>query len=157
MYFWVAVLHRFYCIVITTHREISVPWKKHMHLLGSIWKYYQHLSCISLAVIVKTGEIFPATFPDRGPDQALRSARHFTGSEEVSVNIPKSFYFKVHGNRVFTLNGQIWVKETWFVQSMWHAISKTLIVEKKSIYCSLCKKIYIFSVFWWIFTYILLQ
>lgn len=39
-----------------------------------------------LAVIVRTGEIFPATFPDRGPDQALRSARHFTGSEEV-INI----------------------------------------------------------------------
>lgn len=32
---------------------------------------------------VKTGEIFPATFPDRGPDMALRSARHFTGSHQM--------------------------------------------------------------------------
>lgn len=39
-----------------------------------------------IAVIIRTGEIFPATFLDRGPDQALRSARHFTGSEEV-INI----------------------------------------------------------------------
>lgn len=36
-----------------------------------------------LAVIVQTGEMFPAKFLDRGPDQPLRSARHFTGSEEV--------------------------------------------------------------------------
>ena len=43
---------------------------------------YWNISVI-VAVIVKTGEIFPATFPDRGPDQALRSARHFTGTEEV--------------------------------------------------------------------------
>ena len=27
---------------------------------------------------IKTGEIFPATFPDKGPDQQLRSARHLT-------------------------------------------------------------------------------
>lgn len=39
-----------------------------------------------LAVIIQTGEMFPALFQDRGPDQALRSARHFTGSEEV-INI----------------------------------------------------------------------
>ncbi|XP_053392624.1 protein N-terminal asparagine amidohydrolase-like isoform X3 [Mercenaria mercenaria] len=39
-----------------------------------------------LAVIVQTGEIFPAKFQDRGPEQPLRSARHFTGSEEV-INI----------------------------------------------------------------------
>ncbi|XP_063244679.1 protein N-terminal asparagine amidohydrolase isoform X2 [Bacillus rossius redtenbacheri] len=34
-------------------------------------------------VNVKTGELFPATFPDKGPDQALRSARHFTGGQQV--------------------------------------------------------------------------
>ncbi|CAD1479736.1 unnamed protein product, partial [Heterotrigona itama] len=32
---------------------------------------------------VKTGEIFPATFPDKGPDQALRCARHLTGGQQV--------------------------------------------------------------------------
>ncbi|KAL6264028.1 protein N-terminal asparagine amidohydrolase [Pogonomyrmex barbatus] len=32
---------------------------------------------------IKTGEIFPATFPDKGPDQALRSARQLTGGQQV--------------------------------------------------------------------------
>ncbi|XP_011882282.1 PREDICTED: protein N-terminal asparagine amidohydrolase isoform X2 [Vollenhovia emeryi] len=32
---------------------------------------------------VKTGEIFPATFPDKGPDQALRCARQLTGGQQV--------------------------------------------------------------------------
>lgn len=31
----------------------------------------------------KTGEIFPATFPDKGPDIHLRNARHFTGGHQV--------------------------------------------------------------------------
>lgn len=34
-------------------------------------------------VNVKTGEIFPATFPDKGPEHALRSARHLTGGQQV--------------------------------------------------------------------------
>ncbi|EZA61324.1 hypothetical protein DMN91_012644 [Ooceraea biroi] len=32
---------------------------------------------------VKTGEIFPATFPDKGPEQALRCARQLTGGQQV--------------------------------------------------------------------------
>ncbi|XP_029661681.1 protein N-terminal asparagine amidohydrolase [Formica exsecta] len=32
---------------------------------------------------VKTGEIFPASFPDKGPDQALRCARQLTGGQQV--------------------------------------------------------------------------
>ena len=40
-----------------------------------------------VATIIQTGEIFPAKFQDRGPDQPLRSARHFTGTEEVSADI----------------------------------------------------------------------
>lgn len=32
---------------------------------------------------VKAGEIFPATFPDKGPDQALRFARQLTGGQQV--------------------------------------------------------------------------
>ncbi|KAK7003923.1 protein N-terminal asparagine amidohydrolase [Biomphalaria glabrata] len=35
-----------------------------------------------VAVNVATGEIFPATFPDKGPDYDVRCARHFTGSKE---------------------------------------------------------------------------
>ena len=36
-----------------------------------------------VGVNVKTGEIFPATFPDKGPDQALRFARYLTGVLQV--------------------------------------------------------------------------
>uniref|UniRef100_T1JGU3 Uncharacterized protein n=1 Tax=Strigamia maritima TaxID=126957 RepID=T1JGU3_STRMM len=35
-----------------------------------------------LGVNVKSGEVFPATFPDKGPDMALRCARHLTGSQQ---------------------------------------------------------------------------
>lgn len=36
-----------------------------------------------VGVNIKTGEIFPATFTDKGPDQALRHARNFTGGQTV--------------------------------------------------------------------------
>ncbi|GBO17293.1 Protein N-terminal asparagine amidohydrolase, partial [Araneus ventricosus] len=32
---------------------------------------------------IKSGEIFPATFPDKGPDFPLRCARYFTGCYEM--------------------------------------------------------------------------
>lgn len=34
-------------------------------------------------VNVKTGEIFPATFPDKGPEQALRKARNLVGAKQI--------------------------------------------------------------------------
>lgn len=36
-----------------------------------------------VGVNIKTGEIFPATFPDKGPDQPLRSVRHLVGLPQV--------------------------------------------------------------------------
>lgn len=36
-----------------------------------------------VGVNIKTGEIFPASFTDRGPDQQLRQARNFTGGQTV--------------------------------------------------------------------------
>lgn len=36
---------------------------------------------------IKTGEIFPATYPDKGPDLQLRDARNFTGAQTVSFKI----------------------------------------------------------------------
>ncbi|XP_064638295.1 protein N-terminal asparagine amidohydrolase-like [Lineus longissimus] len=39
-----------------------------------------------LAVDVKTGDIFQANFPEKGPDMDIRSARNFTGGHEL-VNI----------------------------------------------------------------------
>jgi len=38
-----------------------------------------------LGVDCKTGALFPATFPDRGPDDALRGARHFSGTSRKRV------------------------------------------------------------------------
>lgn len=45
-----------------------------------------------VGVNVKTGEIFPATFPDKGPDQSLRAARHLTGVPQVTRYIRTSAY-----------------------------------------------------------------
>lgn len=36
-----------------------------------------------VGVNIKTGEIFPASFPDKGPDLQLRQARNFTGGQTV--------------------------------------------------------------------------
>ncbi|XP_043229566.1 protein N-terminal asparagine amidohydrolase-like [Amphibalanus amphitrite] len=36
-----------------------------------------------VGVNVETGELFPATFPDKGPEMALRSARFYTGGHQV--------------------------------------------------------------------------
>lgn len=38
-----------------------------------------------VGVNIKTGEIFPATFPDRGPESNLRIARNFTGAQNVGI------------------------------------------------------------------------
>lgn len=35
--------------------------------------------------MVKSGEVFPANFPDKGPEQPLRLARLFTGLQPVCV------------------------------------------------------------------------
>ncbi len=40
------------------------------------------ISCL-IGVNLKTGDIFPATYPDKGPDIPLRGARLFTGSHCV--------------------------------------------------------------------------
>ncbi|XP_074775890.1 protein N-terminal asparagine amidohydrolase isoform X2 [Athene noctua] len=39
-----------------------------------------------IAVNVKTAEIFPATFPEKGPDEDLRSARVLTGATNLSTS-----------------------------------------------------------------------
>lgn len=38
-----------------------------------------------LGVMVKSGEVFPANFPDKGPEQPLRLARLFTGLQPVCI------------------------------------------------------------------------
>lgn len=40
-----------------------------------------------IGVNVKTGEIFPATFPDKGPDVALRNARYLTGGQQSCFQV----------------------------------------------------------------------
>ncbi|TMW42308.1 hypothetical protein DOY81_012612 [Sarcophaga bullata] len=48
-----------------------------------------------IGVNIKTGEIFPATFPERGPDRELRDARNFMGSQTVNnlIFFLNFFYF----------------------------------------------------------------
>lgn len=38
-----------------------------------------------IGVNIKTGEIFPAAFTDKGPDLQLRMARNFTGGQSVII------------------------------------------------------------------------
>ena len=40
-----------------------------------------------MGVNVKTGDIFPAQFTDKGPDMDLRHARTLTGGDNVGVNM----------------------------------------------------------------------
>ncbi|XP_067859343.1 protein N-terminal asparagine amidohydrolase isoform X2 [Heptranchias perlo] len=48
-----------------------------------------------IAVNVKTGEIFHATFPDRGPDEDIRSARTFMGGSMLSIYDAKVEQLKI--------------------------------------------------------------
>ena len=43
-----------------------------------------------IGVNVKTGELFPATFPDKGPEQNLRTARNLSTSQQVSIMLCKN-------------------------------------------------------------------
>lgn len=46
--------------------------------------------------MVKSGEVFPANFPDKGPEQPLRLARLFTGLQPVCItkaNLDKQTIF----------------------------------------------------------------
>ena len=43
--------------------------------------------CIFSGVYIKTGEIFPAIFPDKGPDMSLRTARIFTNGQQQLMDI----------------------------------------------------------------------
>ena len=44
-----------------------------------------------VGVNVKTGDIFPATFTDKGPDLDIRNARTLTGGENVGVSYSMDF------------------------------------------------------------------
>lgn len=50
------------------------------------------------AVNVKTAEIFPATFPEKGPDEDLRSAHVLTGAPVSKRNRENGRGTPVRGN-----------------------------------------------------------
>ena len=56
--------------------------------------------CYATGVNVKTGEIFKATFPDKGPAIDVRSACHFAGCDKVQ-------YFQFQSNTSW--NCMCWV------------------------------------------------
>ncbi|CAG2055358.1 unnamed protein product [Timema podura] len=76
----------FYTIMQTFHKQL-VEIDLAMACVGELNTTVRgNMRCPILygcGVNVKTGELFPANFPDKGPDQALRSARHFTGGQQV--------------------------------------------------------------------------
>lgn len=50
-----------------------------------------------IGVNIKTGEIFPAAFTDKGPDLQLRMARNFTGGQSVrNFELDWKCLFDVH-------------------------------------------------------------
>lgn len=66
---------------------MPVSWSHddHNRLTCILWLIKRILlSSLKSGVNIKSGEIFPATFPDKGPELPLRSARHFTGCHEAS-------------------------------------------------------------------------
>lgn len=52
------------------------------------------------AVNVKTAEIFPATFPEKGPDEDLRSAHVLTGATVSKNNREKKGIFVRRGDQL---------------------------------------------------------
>ena len=50
---------------------------------------------------IKTGEIYRATFLDHGPDMPLRSARHFTGTEEVQLYLDLLF-LQIYNDNIYS-------------------------------------------------------
>lgn len=58
-----------------------------------------------IGVNIKTGEIFPAAFTDKGPDLQLRMARNFTGGQTVSIPKKHSSTFMIYN--VFTILLQV--------------------------------------------------
>lgn len=57
-----------------------------------------------IGVNIKTGEIFPCTFPDKGPDLELRQARNFTGGQNVSKAITFPFCNTFNKFRILSLS-----------------------------------------------------
>lgn len=72
-----------------------------------------------VGVNIKTGEIFPATFPDKGPDQALRSARYLTGIPQVNFNrrlfSMKTLITERHVSGFRYLRYYCWVIKNWTI------------------------------------------
>lgn len=60
-----------------------------IHVAGSVQRLMRF---ICVGINVKTGEIFPSTFPHKGPEIPLRMARQLTGGQQVSSLIVKSTF-----------------------------------------------------------------
>ena len=55
---------------------------------------------------VKTAEIFPATFPEKGPDEDLRSAHVLTGATVSKSNTGKKGIFTGRGDQLGAMKCQ---------------------------------------------------
>lgn len=61
-----------------TNLELTVDLK-----VGTWIIFFSQFLLLVYSFVFLKGEIFPATFPDKGPESSLRSARNLTGSPEV--------------------------------------------------------------------------
>lgn len=57
-----------------------------------------------VGVNIKTGEIFPASFPDKGPDLQLRQARNFTGGQTVSEEMAIKLHWRISAKSLHVIN-----------------------------------------------------
>lgn len=76
----------FYNIMNTFHKhilEIDLTLACIGEMNTTIRENIQWPMIYGIGVNLKTGEIFPASFPEKGPDQPLRYARHLTGVQQV--------------------------------------------------------------------------
>ncbi|XP_071450805.1 protein N-terminal asparagine amidohydrolase [Hetaerina americana] len=74
-----AILHAFHKQPVEVDLSLACVCSLNTTIRGGI-----HWPIIyGIGVIVKTGEIFPASFPDKGPDQELRNARLLTGGQQI--------------------------------------------------------------------------
>lgn len=88
-----------------------------------------------IGVNVKTGDIFPAQFTDKGPDMDIRYARTLTGGDNVGVSSP-AFSAKIclhhrAGNTCFLCVVHCATGNTCFIQNLF-SCWKSMIAQGKS-------------------------
>lgn len=107
-WYWLASVKWIHPFAVTLHGPTSTASVIRFKSKKSV-QFINHF--YSLGVNVKTGEIFQATFPDKGPELALRSARLLTSSTHVfiSFNHQMCTFLTFASLTRFSVNGCVWL------------------------------------------------